>query len=573
MPTNCQETPSSTPLNLQYFSTANCEDCLDCGGDVKNAGCVLYTGPNLSCSTINSGDTVELAIQKINDRLCAAAGNYSTYNTFCLPDYQGSPITTQKQFVETISEYVCEFKSDFNFFVNTTYSNFVTSITNQVNSITSPSLVCNYAGVTTSDNLNQIIAKYCNRITILGTDIDNIRNADWSKCYTTTVPSVFTLQDAFDVVLTQICATKALVINSQLPLFNNSGSCIGGTTSDTLVTTINALKTAVCLRPTFDKTTLTWGCLTEPSGTTTNLQDTIQVILNTLSDYKQNKVTWSSDFVVTQTSPGNACAGINVELAAPLNIDRFVAATASDTSPGTLEDKLVAGTNVTLDFTNPSEAVINCTGTDTYKVKAASSESNGEADFLNVKINGNSGNYGTSVTTVYNSGTKKLDITPSIDEEVFWNSLYTYLYTTPTAHQKLCDLISTCPVVSPSFVSWTYENVSVSTQPFGNRLEITDVTIPSSPVRIIVQNIETAATTLTGTLNSLFTTPGKVLEVEIFTEENNAYSSLEIIDATAGITLTSNLNQDVVLTIPNKFTFTIGANKNYTISARTHPTV
>ena len=551
MSTNCQETPSSTLLNLQYFSTANCEDCLDCGGDVKNAGCVLYTGPNLSCSTINSGDTIELAIQKINDRLCAAAGNYSTYNTFCLPDYQGSPITTQKQFVETISEYVCLFRADYDQFVNIIFDEYKTTVNTNFYNITNPGLTCNVAGVTNTDTLNQILTKYCIKLTDFHNQFNIITNVNWSQCFTI-LSDPSNLQEAFQTVIDQICATKALVINSQLPLFNNSGSCIGGTTSDTLVTTINALKTAVCLRPTFDKTSLIWGCVPELIGGTTDLQSTIQTILNQISDYRRNKVTWSSDFVVTQTSPGNACAGINVELATPLNIDRFVAATVSDTSPGTLEDKLVAGTNVTLDFTNPSEAVINCTGTDTYKVKAASSESNVEADFLNVKINGTSGNYGTSITTVYNSGTKKLDVTPSIDEEVFWNSLYTYLYTTPTAHQKLCDLISTCPVVSPSFVSWTYENVNISTQPFGNRLEITDVTIPSSPVRIIVQNIETAATTLTGTLNSLFTTPGKVLEVEIFTEENNAYSSLEIIDTTAGITLTSNLNQEVPSNIPNK---------------------
>ena len=572
MSTNCQETPSSTLLNLQYFSTANCEDCLDCGGDVKNAGCVLYTGPNLSCSTINSGDTIELAIQKINDRLCAAAGNYSTYNTFCLPDYQGSPITTQKQFVETISEYVCLFRADYDQFVNIIFDEYKTTVNTNFYNITNPGLTCNVAGVTNTDTLNQILTKYCIKLTDFHNQFNIITNVNWSQCFTI-LSDPSNLQEAFQTVIDQICATKALVINSQLPLFNNSGSCIGGTTSDTLVTTINALKTAVCLRPTFDKTSLIWGCVPELIGGTTDLQSTIQTILNQISDYRRNKVTWSSDFVVTQTSPGNACAGINVELATPLNIDRFVAATVSDTSPGTLEDKLVAGTNVTLDFTNPSEAVINCTGTDTYKVKAASSESNVEADFLNVKINGTSGNYGTSITTVYNSGTKKLDVTPSIDEEVFWNSLYTYLYTTPTAHQKLCDLISTCPVVSPSFVSWTYENVNISTQPFGNRLEITDVTIPSSPVRIIVQNIETAATTLTCTLNSLFTTPGKVLEVEIFTEENNAYSSLEIIDTTAGITLTSNLNQEVPSNIPNKFTFTIGANKNYTVSARTHPAI
>lgn len=565
---NCLNSSGLIPLNLRFFSSANCEDCLDCGGDVKNSGCVLYTGPNLSCSTINSGDTVELAIQKINDRLCAAAGNYATYNTYCLPTVLGQAITTQQQFVETISQYVCNNKTTYDTFVNTTYATFVTNTTNTFNSILNPSITCATAGVTTGDSLTQVLNKYCTKLTSFQSQFDFLQDVVWDDCFTViTTPT--TLYDAFTVLLDQICATKALVTNSQLPLFNNSTSCIGGTTSNTLVETIELIKTAVCLRPTFNKTTLTWGCITQPSGATTNLQDSFQTVLTTLNDYLVNKVTtWSSDFTVEETSPGNACAGKKISLATPLNIDRFVAATTSDTSPGTLQAKLEAGTNVTLDYTNPAKAVINCTGTDSFKVKADSSETDIQADFLINKIEGLLGNYGISISESYNSTTKKVDLTPNVDEEVFWNGLYTYIKNDITAKQKFCELVSSCPnSFGAAQVDWTFLNEM--TTDYRNRLIITDVTNPLSPYVLLYQTNEVAATTLNGTLNTLLTTPGKILKVELIPFENNNRSTLVITDLNTNTVLTSPLNENVPFGTTNTFTFTLSPSTRYSISATT----
>jgi len=323
------------------------------------------------------------------------------------------------------------------------------------------------------------------------------------------------------------------------------------------------------LRPPFNKTTLTWGCITQPSGATTNLQDSFQTVLTTLNDYLVNKVTtWSSDFTVEETSPGNACAGKKISLATPLNIDRFVAATTSDTSPGTLQAKLEAGTNVTLDYTNPAKAVINCTGTDSFKVKADSSETDIQADFLINKIEGLLGNYGVSISESYNSTTKKVDLTPNLDEEVFWNGLYTYIKNDITAKQTFCELVSSCPnSFGAAQVDWTFLNEMATD--YRNRLIITDVTNPLSPYVLLYQTNEVAATTLNGTLNTLLTTPGKIIKVELIPFENNNQSTLVITDLNTNTVLTSTLNENVPFGTTNTFTFALSPSTRYSIAATT----
>src|SRR5258708_1798727 len=88
-----------TTAGITGFSPSNCTSLPSCA---LNANCVIYSGPNLQCSGIVTNDALDIILQKIDPLLCSASGDYSGYNTYCL-----APITTQKQFVESISNYVC----------------------------------------------------------------------------------------------------------------------------------------------------------------------------------------------------------------------------------------------------------------------------------------------------------------------------------------------------------------------------------------------------------------------------------------------------------------------------------
>ena len=114
--TNCTQTTAS----ITGFVPANCTEPTSCFLD---AGCVVYTGPALNCADIATNDALDTILQKIDPLLCAATGDYSTYNTFCL-----APITTQKEFVESISEFVCDLRDEFDEFTGTTFAGFETDI-------------------------------------------------------------------------------------------------------------------------------------------------------------------------------------------------------------------------------------------------------------------------------------------------------------------------------------------------------------------------------------------------------------------------------------------------------------
>jgi len=109
---SCSTGSPVTTFSVQYFYNPNCSDCNEtCGGTVYNSACVIYNGPNLACSSIETGDDLETALQKIDTQICSAIGDYSTYQFNCLTAWYGSDITEESQFVDAITGYACELES------------------------------------------------------------------------------------------------------------------------------------------------------------------------------------------------------------------------------------------------------------------------------------------------------------------------------------------------------------------------------------------------------------------------------------------------------------------------------
>lgn len=426
-------------FSASYFrdspcSTGNC-DCTK-----SSSACVSYTGPNLPCSGIQTDDSVEVALQKIDEKLCDVIGDYSTYNYNCLPTWFGESITSQSQFVDAITGYACETRLTLDNFLTMAFPNYQTVVDARFDAIEVPAITCASASVTSTDTLIQVLTKYCSKFG----DIDDILNIDsviYDNCLTVVTPPT-TLSGALQLLADQICIVAS--DTASLPTFNNISTCLPAplTSTDSLTSTINKIITRLCDSPTWDATNVTWGCVGAPSSAT-DIEEAIQNIVTVVNTHTQAFPTFDgSDFVVTPTS-GDPCDGVTIALATPINQDRFVASDASDTSPGTLYDKLL-GFGLTIDHTTtPGKVRLTVTGgAETYTVKADSSDTS--PDYLINKVNGSS-NAGITLGVSYNPGTEQVDFGLDVNTATLFDLLLDELVEGSALYAKFCAKVAGCP--------------------------------------------------------------------------------------------------------------------------------
>lgn len=436
----CTGCAGTTPQSFAtFFSNSPCNSagCTDC--QQADASCVFYTGTPGPCSGIQTNDNLEVALQKIDEKLCQTLGDFSGYNFNCLTAWVGNTITNQAQFVDAITAYACQITTALNSFINITYSAYIGATDDRLDNLENPNITCTSAGVNPVDSITVVLEKYCSKFD----DIDvlfNVADVIFDNCFTVTTQPA-TVAEALQVLADQICILNTN--GASLPTFDNIGSCLADTSSnDSLEDTILKIRDRLCQSPTWDASPLNWGCVEQPSDDT-DLGTAIQNILTSLNGLVVLAPTYSADFVVTANAPSDNCMGITVSLATPINQDRFVAATAGDASPGTLQSKLVGGTGITLDFTTPTQVTINgAAGTGDHKVLADVIDTS--ADYLINKLNGNS-QYGVSITPSYNSGSEQVDLLLSIDPETLFDILLDQLTPGSDLYVKFCEKVAGCP--------------------------------------------------------------------------------------------------------------------------------
>lgn len=472
--TNCTQTTAS----ITGFVPANCTEPASCFLD---AACVFYTGPALSCSAIATNDNLQSILQKIDPLLCAATGDYSTYNTYCL-----APITTQKQFVESISNFVCTLRDDYDTFISTTYSSFTTNTNSRLVALEVPGITCASAGVINTDTLQQVLNKYCTKFGQIDSAIDP-STANWNQCYVVS-PAPVTITAGFNAIISQICNLKGIVdANIGVPpTFNNTGSCLPDplTAADSLVDTINKIKTRLCQTGVINTASLTFGCVSNTVSGATDLQGTIQNILTKVTQIAQTLPTQfdSGDFTVSNVDNSNLCLGKKIELAVPANPDRFVAATPSDTNPGTLQQKLIPGTNMSLDYiTSPGFVVINSSagvGIGDHKVSVDSTDPS--PDYLGVKIITGGSVNGIQVIPTVDTVNHLILLNISVNPNVLFQTLIDTLSTDPVLKTNFCNAVATCPspCQAPSNVTVTYQSGGTTTTTTTTSSTTTTTTTP-----------------------------------------------------------------------------------------------
>jgi len=442
----CPDCSSTLPITFDIQAFVN-NQCLDC----QQQNCLpvkylCYTGPALPCSGIETGDTLEVALQKIDEQICSATGDYSTYQFNCLPTWFGQAITTEAEFVDAITGYACEIADDLDTFITVTFPAYQSDVQDALDAITNPGITCVSAGVTNVDNLVTVLTKYCAKFGDIDDAID-ISSVTWNSCFTVVSPPT-TIAEGFEELITQICAVKVIASAAAvLPTFNNSLNCLAGGVADTLVETIGLLTDKVCEPFPFDPTLITWDCLDESA---TDLQEAVEVIVTEINVIKKDLITAvSADFVLTATDPMDTCGGLTLELAVPLvNNDRLVASNGSDLSPGTLIDKLTAGTNITLDdTTTPGQVIINAT--EDYLLIAGPGDVN--PDSLIEKLNGDSES-GISLTPTYNAFTEQVDLDLAIDFTTLLSTAMSYIAGSPVLLAQFCALVGSCGATCATFI-------------------------------------------------------------------------------------------------------------------------
>lgn len=497
---NCNPLPPCTYV----YSPTSCTTSTNCVGDTSQ---VMYSGPALTCLDLESNTTLEVIIQTIDTKICEVSGiDWSTFDYGCLTDTY--TIQTAAQFVQAISEVVCNLSTTGSGGLDDLQQE-VDDLETLVDDINAPGPIdgCGDFVLLEGDTIQSAFIK-------VGTELCNIHSLisqgiglpDWNNCFVTTTPT--TLQGAFSILINQICSLSSDVdglTGVTLPTFNNVGSCLASPgATDALYDTVVKIRTKLCTLPTFDIDALTWAsCVTNPSpGSGANLTAVFNRLIDrTNSAYGLRVVTWSSDFDVVLTSPGDPCSGYSVSLNPSAGVtDELVALDASDT-PGYLLDKLSAGTGIDLDSTStPGTLIINSTSLDVL-VKADSADAAG--GYLIDKIEGEvDADNVLSLNESYDGAIDKVKITPSFNWANAWTALIAEAVGNPTIMAEICAQIvcacdcsstttSTTTTAPDDFIVFSIiNNTDVDRNPSFHSEEAGPVTLFSTP-SILVPTLTT----------------------------------------------------------------------------------
>lgn len=438
--TNCGG-PSYPVASFVFQPNAPCNNCdpQECGSNIFSAGCIYYAGPALSCIESAPNERLDSILQKIDAKVCIVSGvdPYPTYNVACL-----SPVDNQKEFVEKISDEFCSLLTNFNQFVNVTYPSDYEDLEIEIATLNSPNISsCPEIGFSSGDTLKIAITKLSNYVcAIAGTSLD-LSGVNWAQCTTVPTPPV-TLVEGFNFVVDRLCALQAQITGSvALPTFNNLGTCLASPgANDTLEATVIKIRTRLCTVPTFNPSGYTFGCYTGTLTSASTLDQTLQAILTQTSTNTQSTVTFNpAQFTVGLVNPAQPCLGRTVSLSGGAFTDRLVAATSTDATPGTLEDKLIPGAGIALDFvSDPTQVTISASNIADEKVKVNMA---GTAGFLSDKLNGTTGIVSVSLPVV----SDEINVTATIDYTALLDALLGILEDGGELTDRFCSIVANCP--------------------------------------------------------------------------------------------------------------------------------
>lgn len=440
----CQDCKPDAPITVFPLPILPCgpENDQQCCEQSTNAACVEYDGTPLGCIGGDERQMLDDILQRIDVKLCEITGGsdpFNEFNVLCL-----EPVTTAKDFAERTAAMLCQLRTTVVNFINNLYPVEISTIRTEIATLNRAGFDrdCGIVTIAKGDTLTATLAKLTEAICTISDAASNMSSVDWDRCVTIAQPPT-TIQEGFNFILQQLCALTGGGSGGNLPVFDNTTSCLPAPTSaDSLENTVIKIRSRLCSLPTFSVNAVSSTCLSL-NGVTT-LEQTISKILEQLDTLSRNTVRQVDNiqFAISDADPTVPCAGKKISLSGVTGTgaDRLVALNEGDTTPGTLEQKINAGEGVVIDTTSVAgKMTIRTTNTVNHKVKIA--EDDPEPGYLIDKIVGAPG----EVNTIITASAQQISISASIDYDKLIDRLFDILETDAELKERFCALVASCP--------------------------------------------------------------------------------------------------------------------------------
>ena len=395
---------------------------------------VYYSSIPTSTIPIATGQTLETILQNIDAAINAhnTAPNYSGYNLYCVKQVDGTTHPTNTQnFAEGISKNLCDFHTAYNTFTGTTYPAAIATLTSGINNVQSPGLTYSPFSIVNTDTNTQVWNKSFTGFTTI-TAAQNPSSGNWA---TLSISPPTTITTGFNSLIAYIVGMNTTIAGKQATIatINNSGNClatIGGTSTDTILTTVGLLTTLACSLPTFASGSITWGGVTTGSG----LQATVQNTINAVSTLMTNAVN-TAGTGLTIAAVGSTYQGKKLAVDLTYTPIYKTMVNSADTTPDYLYAKLAAGTGITLAIQNVAadeNVLITNSLPETYQVKVNTSDTT--PMYLASKLPSTADpSWGLSLYANPSSNNSQLNLTPTLGNPVlFAENFMNYISTNPT---------------------------------------------------------------------------------------------------------------------------------------------
>lgn len=414
---------------------------------------VFYSGLDLTYINTTDGQDMSTILANINDAVndMNPAPDYTTYNLYCITETDGSTHPTNTQnFAEGISKIVCDNKSEYDTFVNTTYPAAITVYDAAISALQTPALTYSHTAgggtiaITSGMTRNQVLtATYTGVGNIL--DLLGAPGTTWSTLSITTPTNLST---AFNSVISYLSSLTTTVSGKQAQIgtYDNSGNCLAGTDTDTIATTVTLLTTYVCALPDYDASAVTW--LGVPAGV--GLQTSIQALVNTTSSILTDAVV-DAGTGLTESSVGSTYQGKKLSIDTTYTQLYKVMTDSADTDPEFLVDKITSSdSSITITSpTTPGDPIdLTVTNLADDKVKVNSSDTT--AGYLEEKLPSTSdATWGLSM--VASTDNTQLMLTPTVgNPDLHWQQMISYIIGSPTLLIDFANLMSVAGTVPGS---------------------------------------------------------------------------------------------------------------------------
>lgn len=402
---------------------------------------VIYTSVALPYIDTDPNDTLQAILGKINTAINAssAAPNYSGYNLYCITQTDGitHPTNTQN-FAEGISKIVCDNKDEYDTFVGTDYVADQLVLTNAITALQAPGLTYAPFSIVNTDLIGAVYTKMFAGFTAITASIDPSAAA-WSTIGVTPDPD--NIVDAFDEIITYILGLASDITGKEdaIGTFDNSANCLSGTGTDTAGETIDLLTTYICTLPLFDYTNITFGGVTPG----TDLETTVQSLVDTENYLLTNGVI-AVGVGLALTAVGGTYDGMKVAIDPTYSGLFKVKGSSDDTTGNYLENKIVAGTGISVVTLNPGgNETIEITNDSPADGKVQVNSSDSNPGYLQDKLPyTNNSAWGIGLTSSPTPNNNQLELIPSVDPDTLFAAMMDYISNTPTLFTQFQALVN-----------------------------------------------------------------------------------------------------------------------------------